>query len=146
MAQGHSAQMKQIIVDGVKTSGIVYQVNPIQYRAVLDLSLTAVAKVSGDNNIVARLPPSVVIDHVRVVSSVSLTTSQLSFGIAGSTAKYGALKAYGTVAKTPVDWFEPTVMDDAPATAVEDILMTIGTADLPAAGIVIVDIFVTARG
>ncbi len=146
MAQGYSIQAKKMIVDGAKVNGIIYQVNTLQFRAVLDLSSADVAKVVADTNILARLPAGLVVDHIRVVSSVSLTTSQLSFGVAGAAAKYGAAKAYGTVAKAAVDWYEPTVMDDEASADKQDILMTVGTADLPGAGIVIVDIFVTARG
>lgn len=145
MANGTSKQMTAILA-GNKVSGIAYQANPLSYRAELDLSSADVKKVVADTNTLVRLPPGVIVDHIRVVSSVSLTTSQLSFGITGSAAKYGAAKAYGTTPKAAVDWYEPTVMDDAPSTAVEDIIMTVGTADLPGAGIVIIDVFVTARG
>lgn len=145
MANGASKQMTAILA-GSKVSGIAYQANQMSFRAELDLSSADVKKVVADTNTLVRLPAGVIIDHIRVVSSVSLTTSQLSFGITGSTAKYGAAKAYGTTPKAAVDWFEPTVMDDAPSTAVEDIIMTVGTADLPGAGIVIIDVFVTARG
>lgn len=129
-----------------KAPGYFWNANRRVFRQVFDLSLATVAKVSGDNNLCFKKPRGCVVDKIKVTSSVSLTTSQLSFGIAGATAKYGALKAYGTTPKAEVVWAEPTAMDDVPVDTEETITMTHGTADLPGAGIIIVDMEVLTEG
>lgn len=145
MAQGKSKQMVAIAAARA-VDGTTYQVNTMQFRAVLDLSSADTARASGDTNLMVRLPPGVVADHVRAVASVSLTTSTLAFGVAGAPAKYGAAKVYGTDPKTAVTWHEPAAMADADIKTAEDIIMTIGGAALPANGLLIVDVFATARG
>lgn len=116
------------------------------FRQVLDLSDTAVAKVDADFNVLFVKPRGTIVAKIEVVSSVSLTTSQLSFGTEAAPAKYGALKAYGTTANAIVSWAVATTFDDELATAAETIGMTIDVADLPGAGIVIVDFHVLSPG
>ena len=145
MAQGKSNIMAAITA-GAAISGAIHQVNSMQFRAVLDLASADVAKASGDTNLITRLPAGVVVDHIRVVSSVSTTTATLAFGVAGAATKYGAATAYGTTAKAAKDWFEPTAMLLPVSNEPQDILMTIGAADLPSSGTVVIDVFVTARG
>lgn len=144
MAQGLSNIMKKLTT-GKQVEGTVHNAKARQFRAVLDLANADVKGASGDTNLITRLPVGVVVDHIRVVSSVSLTTSTLAFGTAASASKYGAAAAYGTTPNAAQDYFAATVMDDEPLTATEDVVMTIGTANLPSSGIVIVDVFVTAR-
>lgn len=149
MATGYAAEMVGILDGtdpGKKTNGAAYNAPLRRERATLDLSSADVKKAQADINYLFRVPRGAVVDHIRVVSSVSLTTSQLAFGVTGATAKYGAAKVYGTTAKAPIDWYEPTLMDDAPLAASEDVFVTISAADLPGAGIVIVDVFYSARG
>jgi hypothetical protein len=116
------------------------------YRQVLDLSDTGVAKVDGDFNVLFHKPRGTIVGKIEVVSSVSLTTSQLSFGTEAAPAKYGALKAYGTTPNAIIAWAVATTFDDDLATAAEIIGMTVDTANLPGAGIVIADMHVLSPG
>jgi hypothetical protein len=148
MAQGFAKELVNVLEGNFqgKSEGSVQNAGQRTFRATLDLSNAAVKRVVADTNVLARIPPGCVIQKIEVVSSVSLTTSQLSFGIAGAATKYGAAKAYGTTVDALVTWQVATAMDNDPLTTPEDILMTIGTADLPASGIVVVIISVSARG
>src|SRR3546814_15034522 len=94
------------------------------FRQVLDLSDAAVAKVDGDFNALFVKPRGTIVAKTEVISSVSLTTSQLSFGTEAVPAKYGALKAYGTTVNAIVPWAVATTFDDDLATVAETIGMT----------------------
>ena len=116
-------------IDGGKKRG---------FLASFDLSKANVDKVAGTTNVCFKKPKGHVVRRFSVVSSVSLTTSQLAFGISGTPAKYGAAKAYGTTANAEVVWHVATAEDDLDADA-ETIIMTASVADLPASGIVNVE-------
>lgn len=115
------------------------------FTEVFDLSLAAVKKTSGDNNVLFKVPKGFVPASLRVSSSVSLTTSQLSFGISGTTNKYGAAAAYGTTADVVKEYL-PTSKRGIEVTADETWLMTIGTADLPGTGTVVVELIGATKG
>ena len=103
-----------------------------------DLSKANVDKVAGTFNVCFKKPKGHVVRKISAVSSVSLTTTQLAFGVSGATGKYGAAKAYGTAANAEVVWHVATAEDDLDTDA-ETIIMTASVADLPGAGIVNVE-------
>lgn len=138
------------IVDGTaptpgKLPAAINGGNVCLFAEVFDLSLAAVEKVVGTKNFVARKPKGHALISIEVISTVSLTTSQLSFGIIGATTKYGAAKAYGTTAKARVLWDEPSLLDTIPEVD-EDIWMYGLTTDLPGAGKIAVQMLTAARG
>lgn len=149
MATGYGTNAKGVL-DGTdplkKVSGAKWGANPRVFREVLDLSSADVAKVVADINVLFKKPRGTIISAISVCSSVSLTTSQLAFGITGATTKYGAAKAYGTTAKAVITWNEPTALDDDESTDEETVFMTISVADLPGTGIVVIDMEVLAKG
>lgn len=108
------------------------------FLASFDLSKSNVDKVAGTTNICFRKPKGHIVRRISVVSSVSLTTTQLAFGVSGTPAKYGAAQAYGTTANVEKVWHAATAEDDLDADA-ELIIMTASVADLPSAGIVNVE-------
>ena len=116
-----------------------------RHQEVFDLADAAVGKAIADTNVVAVLGPGEVIDHIRVVADVSLTTAQLQFGTATDPVKYGAAKAYGTTAGVPIDWYAPAAMVADALNAKEEVVMTISAAALPNTGKVITDVFTSAR-
>jgi hypothetical protein len=149
MATGYGTNAKGILDNadpGKKVSGAKWGANKQVFREVLDLSNANVARADGDVNLLFRKPAGTIVDKITVVSSVSLTTSQLAFGIAGAATKYGAAKAYGTTAKAVQVWAEPTAMDDDESTAEEVVMVTVSTAGLPSSGIVVIDMEVLAKG
>lgn len=149
MAQGNGSIGAEVLTDArslAKAPGWFWNAEYRVYRQALDLSLASVAKSIADTNLLFRKPRGTVIDKIVTTSSVSLTTSQLAFGVPGTPAKYGAAKAYGTTPKAQVPWAEPTAMDDDPTTAEELVMMTISEANLPSSGIVIIDMFVLSSG
>jgi hypothetical protein len=150
MPTGYGTNAKGVL-DGTdplkKVSGAKWGGNPRNFREVLDLANADVKRVVADTNLLFKKPRGTIITGMSVVSSVSLGTSTLAFGVAGATSKYGAAKAYGVTAKARVDWYEPAAMDDDDADGLEEVVfVTIGTADLPASGIVIIDMEVLSKG
>lgn len=149
MAKGYGSIARTLLngADALtRAPGWLWNADLRVFRQVLDLSDAAVAKVDGDFNVLFIKPRGTIVAKTEVISSVSLTTSQLSFGTEAAPAKYGALKAYGTNANVIVPWAVATTFDDDLATAAETIGMTIDVADLPGAGIVIVDSYVLSPG
>jgi hypothetical protein len=148
MAQGFSAEAVGVL-DGLvnppgKLDGRVVGGKLRRRRAVLDLSLAAVAKVNGDTNVLTRIPRGEVFAFGMLTSSVTLATSTVSIGNAGTAAKYRAAAVF-TAVDTPTPFGKATAADDLPLTDYEDVILTIATADLPGAGIVVVDIYTSGR-
>lgn len=128
-----------------KVPGQVNGGNPAVYVESFDLSKANVNKANGTSNFLATKPEGHVVLGIEVVSSVGLAAATLAFGIASAPAKYGAAAAYGANADTRKTWDVTTAEDDI-STGPEDIIMTIGAADLPAAGIVVARMYTAARG
>lgn len=128
-----------------KIPGAVAGGNVCCFTEVFDLSKSNVLKTAGTANVVAGKPSGHILLGIEIVSSVSLTTSQLAFGTAATPAKYGAAAAYGTTPNVRKTWDVATA-ENAISDSAEQIIMTSSTADLPAAGIVVVRMYTAARG
>jgi hypothetical protein len=115
------------------------------FTEIFDLSKTNVDKVAGTSNVIADIPDGHAIQSIIVRSTVSLTTTQLSFGSATSLAAIGAAKAYGTTPELSVEYLN-TSYKGRQLTAVSRIFMTATVADLPSTGTIVVEIRTSARG
>jgi hypothetical protein len=112
---------------------------------IFDLSKTNVDKVAGTNNICFDIPDGHAPMAIIVRSTVSLTTSQLAFGITGTVAKFGTAKAYGTTPELAVEYLL-TSMKGVQVVGNQRVIMTCTVADLPGAGIICVEMRTSARG
>lgn len=110
-----------------------------------DLSKANVLKNIGQNNLCCNLPAGHAPMSIKVSSSVSLTTSTLSFGSASSPALLGAAKVYGVTPDVVTEYLPTTKRSELQATGT-DVLMTIGAANLPGAGIIIVEVETVTTG
>jgi hypothetical protein len=113
-------------------------------RAVLDLSLATVAKNSGDTNLLCRIPRGEAFAFGIVNADATMgATATIAIGNATTAGKYRAAAIFTAAAPT---LFGPAgVEDDAPLTDYEDVIMTIAAANLPGAGILVIDIFTSGR-
>lgn len=100
---------------------------------------------NGDNNLCFDIPEGEAITAIKVQSTVSLGTSQLSFGTSAIPAALGAAKAYGTDAEAVVDYLD-AAQKGVPMTERTRVYMTIGTANLPGTGKVVVEAETSSRG
>lgn len=115
------------------------------FLEIFDLSKANVDKVAGTSNVVADVPAGHAILAIWVRSTVSLTTSQLAFGIAGTAAKFGAAAAYGTTPEASKDYLLAS-QKGVILPAAQRIIMTDTVADLPGTGTIVVEVITAARG
>jgi hypothetical protein len=130
-----------------KIPGAVNGGNVCKFVERFDLSLANVLKNIGQNNLVAEIPEGHAITSIKVSSTVSLTTSTLSFGTAASAALFAAAKVYGTTPEAVIEYLATSQRGVLLTTAPETpILMTIAAANLPGAGIIVVEIETATTG
>jgi hypothetical protein len=102
--------------------------------------ITLASQPTTDDILLARVPAGYVFAFGVITSSVTLGTATVAVGVAGTTGKYRAAAVF-TAVDTPTLFGVSSALDDAPLTASEDVLLTIGTASLPASGILVVDLY-----
>lgn len=108
-------------------------------------SFTLAAQAAGDTLTLCDLPIGAVVDSIMMTSSVSLGTSTVAVGIAGTTGKYRAAAVF-TAVDTPTIVGPGAVAKAAPPlTAPETLIATIAVAALPAAGTLVFDINYVTR-
>lgn len=109
---------------------------------VLQASFNLANAVQANNDVLTlgQLPAGAIIKAIKMTSSVSLATSTVAIGIAGTVAKYRAAAVFTTVdVPTPVG--PGAVAKAAAANSVaETLIATVTTAALPAAGTLIFEI------
>lgn len=115
------------------------------YIEIFDLADADIDKNSGDFNLCFDIPEGEAPLSLTVMSSVSLTTSQLKFGTIADDDLLGTAKAYGTTANVAVEYLLAT-MKGKPLDARTRVYMGITTANLPATGTVVVELETSARG
>lgn len=128
-----------------KVPGAVQGAPRRSFTEIFDLSKANVQKVATNRNFVARIPAGHAWQGLRVRASVSLTTTQLKFGDGTDDDAFGVAAAYGTTAEVEKEYLL-TVKKGTILAADVDVWMTHTTADLPAAGIVAVEVITSARG
>jgi hypothetical protein len=146
---GFSAEMVGVIDNtqqpARKADGIRINAKERSFLATFDLSLAGIDKTATGNNICFIKPRNHVVLGFEVVSSVSLATTALQFGIAGNTAKYADPKAYGVTADALVTYQKATAIAANANEVEEPIVMTNSVAALPGAGIIVVRMKTQAR-
>lgn len=104
-------------------------------------TVTYASQASGDTIEVARLPKGAVVLGGLITTDTSTGTATLSIGISGSAAKYKAAAVF-TATDTPT-LFGKTAALNVALSAEETVIITIGTAALPASGTLAVTFFYT---
>ncbi len=95
--------------------------------------VTLAAQASGDTILAFRRPAGTVPLRITLTSSVSLATATVAIGIAGAVEKYRSAAVF-TAVDTPTDVMKAAAAAAVPSADEEDIILTIGTAALPASG------------
>lgn len=110
-----------------------------RYRAVI----TFASQASGDDIVLFKVPAGAVFAFGVVNASATFGASAtVAIGIAGTTGKYRTAATH--TATTPTMFGNYTASDDSATTAEETVLLTVGTAALPASGSAVVDMFFSA--
>jgi hypothetical protein len=149
MAQGVSAEMAGVLDGSVlpasKADGRVIGAKVRRYRATFDLSSASVKRANGDTNVCFRRPAGSSFGYGLLNASVTMgANATIAIGTAGDPGKYRAAATF--TAAAPTLFGKSSAVDDVPLAAEEDVIITVGHADgLPAAGILTVDFYVSAR-
>lgn len=124
---------------GYRAPGSVYGGRFKRMRATINLA----SQTTADTLNLGTLPAGAVFAYGVIVSSVSLGTSTLAFGVAGTPAKYRAAAVF-TAVDTPTMFGPAAAAAAAGLAADETVIATIGAANLPAAGTLVVDLYYSA--
>lgn len=116
------------------------------YTEIFDLADADFKGANGDIDLVAQIPQGECITAITVTSSVSLTTSTLSFGTAADPDLYAAALAYGTTANAEKRYPVLAAVKGVPLAALTKVYMGVAAANLPGAGRVVVEIETSSRG
>lgn len=108
-------------------------------------NLAAAAQANGDVLTLGKIPAGARIKRISMTASVTLATSTVAIGTAGTPAKYRAAAVFTTVdIPTPVG--PGAVAKAAAANSVEETLIaTVSTAALPAAGTLMFEVEYVTR-
>lgn len=138
MAQTFSSELAptQTTPAGIPSATNGYGARVHRYRA----SITLAAQASGDTVVLANIPAGQCFAGGELVASVSLGTATVAIGSAASAAKYRAAAVF-TAVDTPTPFGGAVAFAAPPSTAQEQVLLTIGTAALPGAGTLVVDLY-----
>lgn len=123
---------------GYKPRATVYGARVKRMRATIALA----AQATTDTLVLGNLPAGATFAYGVLTSTVSLGTSTLAVGIAGTTGKYRAAATF-TATDTPTMFGTAAQVGAAdPALAAEEtVIGTIATAALPGSGTLVVDIY-----
>lgn len=106
-------------------------------------TITLAAQGTSDSIVLADIPAGMVFAGGELTSSVSLSTSVVAIGTAASAGKYRTGAVF-TATDTPTPFGNTAAMAMSPLAAIERVLLTIGTAALPASGTLVVDLYFTS--
>jgi len=99
--------------------------------------ITLASQPTTDTQLIARVPNGHLVLGHRVVSSVSLGTSQIAIGTVATPAKYKAAAVF-TAVDTPTDYLLASIAGGVPLTADEEQILTVSVAALPASGTLVI--------
>lgn len=106
-------------------------------------TITLASQASGDTITLAQIPAGSTFAYGVITSTVTLGTATVAIGKSGTPAKYKTAAVF-TAVETPTLFGLTTAMDDDALTAAETVILTIGTAALPASGVLVVDLYFSA--
>lgn len=123
---------------GYKPRATVYGARLKRMRATITLA----AQATTDTLVLANLPAGATFAYGVLNSTVSLSTSTLAIGIAGTTGKYRAAATF-TATDTPTMFGTAAQAGaaDPALSAEEQVIGTIAVAALPGSGTLVVDLY-----
>ena len=107
-------------------------------------SFTLASQATTDTLQLFNLPAGATLAYAVITSSVSLGSSTLALGIAGTTGKYRAAATFTAVDTPTLVGTAATVGAADPALSAEEtVIGTIASAALPASGTLVIDFYVS---
>lgn len=120
----------------IKVASQGYGARTIRFRATVTLA----AQATTDTIVVAVVPAGYDFAYGILTSTVSLGTSTIAIGITGTTGLYRTAATF-TATDTPTLFGNTAAVAAVALTADQTIFITIGTAALPGAGTLMVDLY-----
>lgn len=120
----------------IKATSQGYGARLIRFRA----SITLATQTTADTIVVAVVPAGYDFAFGVLTSTVSLGTSTIAIGFAGTTGFYRTAAVF-TATDTPTFFGNTAAVAAVALTADQTIFITIATANLPASGTLMVDMF-----
>lgn len=106
-------------------------------------TITLASQADGDTVTLARVPAGYAFAYGVINASATLgSTATVAIGVAGSAGKYRTAATF--TAAAPTLFGNVAAVDDAPLTAAETVIMTVGAAALPSSGTCTVDLYYSA--
>lgn len=105
-------------------------------------TVTLASQASGDTIVLAKIPAGYAFAYGVINASATLGTATVAVGISGTAGKYRAAAVF--TAAAPTMFGVVGAVDDAPLTAEETVIATVGTAALPSSGTLVVDLYCSA--
>lgn len=137
------AQTYQSLLSGIDSLPVVkpsaidgYEARLRRFRATITLA----SQASGDTIVLADIPAGFLFAGGELTSSVSLGTATVAVGNSTTAGKYRAAAVF-TATDTPTNFGLASALAGSASTANERVLLTVGTAALPASGTLVVDLF-----
>lgn len=124
---------------GTKLDGAVHGGKLRRFRADINLA----SQASGDVGTLLTLPRGYRFAYGVLNTDTSLGTATISIGVSGTAAKFRAAAVF-TATDTPTLFGKQAPTEEAEGSE-QEILLTVGTAALPAAGNLTVDIYASER-
>lgn len=123
---------------GYKPRATVYGARVKRFRA----TITYASQTTSDTIAVANVPAGLTFAYGVLTADTSSGSATLAIGTSASTAKYKAAAAF-TTTDTPTLFGKTAVVGavDPALSAEEAIIITIGTANAPASGTLVVDLY-----
>jgi len=109
-----------------------------RYRATITLA----AQASGDTVVLADIPAGEDFAYGLLTATVSLGTATVAIGTAASAGLYRAA-AVNTAVDAPALFGTTAQIAAAPVAPTQRVILTVGTAALPASGTLVIDMFFT---
>lgn len=138
------AQVLSIELAGINSQPVVKPAVPAyggrlrRYRASFTLASQPFG--AGNELIVAKIPAGQAFAFATIATDTTTATATLALGNASSSTKYSAAAAY-TSTNAPAVVGNVAAINAGAYSAEETILCTIGTANLPASGNLVIDIY-----
>lgn len=106
-------------------------------------TITLASQADGDTVTLARVPAGYAFAYGVINASATLgSTATVAIGVAGSAGKYRTAATF--TAAAPTLFGNVAAVDDAPLTAAETVILTVGAAALPSSGTCTVDLYYSA--
>lgn len=128
----------QYTIPATKSNGGVQGGRLRRWRATITLASQAI----GDTIVLANVPAGHTFAYGLLNGSVSLGTATIAIGNDTTAGKYRADAVHTATVPTLFGLY--SAADDVPLTDDEEVVLTVGTAALPASGTLLVELFFSA--